>query len=103
MNSNVIKTPFPRLIAGISVGSFGYNLALITNLAFLLTVKLAMLDPANLTQNFSILGLSTGIVGIPTIPVLRPRILKFWVRFAGSSIASFTVSRNAKLVIRARL
>lgn len=54
MNSNAIKTPFPRLITGISLGSFGYNLALITPIAFLLTVKLAMLDPANVTKNFSI-------------------------------------------------
>ncbi len=30
MKSNVIITPFPRLIARISIGSFGYNLALIT-------------------------------------------------------------------------
>jgi MFS family permease len=64
MNSNAIKTPFPRLITGISLGSFGYNLALITPLAFLLTVKLAMLDPANVTKNFSIIGLTTGIIGI---------------------------------------
>ena len=64
MNSNLIKTPFPRLIAGISIGSFGYNLALITPLAFLLTVKLAMLDPAHVTQNFSIIGLMTGVIGI---------------------------------------
>ncbi|MEH7073474.1 MFS transporter [Neobacillus drentensis] len=64
MNSNVVKTPFPRLIAGISLGSFGYNLALITPIAFLLTVKLAMLDPANVTKNFSIIGLTTGIIGI---------------------------------------
>ncbi|ULT58257.1 MFS transporter [Neobacillus drentensis] len=64
MNSNAIKTPFPRLITGISIGSFGYNLALITPIAFLLTVKLAMLDPANVTKNFSIIGLTTGIIGI---------------------------------------
>ena len=64
MNSNVAKTPFPRLIAGISIASFGYNLALITPLAFLLTVKLAMLDPVNVTKNFSIIGLTTGIIGI---------------------------------------
>ncbi|NHC42582.1 hypothetical protein G6549_21910 [Bacillus sp. MM2020_1] len=72
MNSNLIKTPFPRLIAGISIGSFGYNLALITPLAFLLTVKLAMLDPAHVTQSFSIIGLMTGVIGI-----LRSRLIIF--------------------------
>jgi MFS family permease len=64
MNSNVIKTPFPRLIAGISIGSFGYNMSMVIPLAFLLAVKLAMLDPANVTMNFSIIGLATGITGI---------------------------------------
>jgi MFS family permease len=64
MNTNVIKTPFPRLITGLSIGSFGYNIAMITPLAFLLTVKLAMLDPVNVTMNFSIIGLVGGIIGI---------------------------------------
>ncbi|PKG23847.1 MFS transporter [Niallia nealsonii] len=64
MNSNVIKTPFPRLIAGISIGSFGYNIAMVIPLAFLLTVKLAMLNPENVTINFSIIGLATGITGV---------------------------------------
>lgn len=64
MNSTVIKTPFPRLIAGISIGSFGYNMSMVIPLAFLLAVKLAMLDPANVTMNFSIIGLATGITGI---------------------------------------
>ncbi|WP_462409525.1 MFS transporter [Neobacillus sp. Marseille-QA0830] len=64
MNSNVIKTPFPRLITGISIGSFGYNIAMITPLAFLLAVKLAMLDPASVTMHFSIIGLVGGIIGI---------------------------------------
>lgn len=64
MNTNAIKTPFPRLIAGISIGSFGYNMAMVIPLAFLLAVKLAMIDPANVTMNFSIIGLATGITGI---------------------------------------
>jgi MFS family permease len=64
MNTNAIRTPFPRLIAGISVGSFGYNMSMVIPLAFLLAVKLAMLDPANVTMNFSIIGLATGITGI---------------------------------------
>jgi MFS family permease len=64
MNTNAIKTPFPLLIAGISIGSFGYNMAMVIPLAFLLAVKLAMLDPANVTMNFSIIGLATGITGI---------------------------------------
>lgn len=64
MNSNSIRTPFPRLIAGISIGSFGYNIAMVIPLAFLLTLKLAMLEPANVTLNFSIIGLVTGITGI---------------------------------------
>lgn len=64
MNSTVIKTPFPRLVAGICVASFGYCLAFVIPIALLLTMKLAMLDPANVTKNFSILSLMSGAIGI---------------------------------------
>lgn len=57
MNSNVMKTPFGRLVAGICIGSFGQVLALIVPTALLLTIKLAMLDPANVTRNFSLVAL----------------------------------------------
>jgi MFS family permease len=57
MNTNSLKTPFGRLVAGICIGSFGQVLALIVPLALLLTIKLAMLDPANVTRNFSLVAL----------------------------------------------
>jgi MFS family permease len=66
MNSNSIKTPFGRLVAGICIGSFGQVLALIVPTALLLTIKLAMLDPANVTRNFSmvaLLGAPAAIIG----------------------------------------
>jgi MFS family permease len=64
MNSTSIKTPFPRLVAGICIGSFGQVLALIVPVALLLTIKLAMLDPSNVTMNFSIVALVTAPTGI---------------------------------------
>lgn len=64
MNSNVIKTPFGRLVAGICIGNLGYVIAIVTPLALLLTIKLAILDPANVTKNFSIIGVLTAPAGI---------------------------------------
>lgn len=64
MNTSTPKTPFPRLLAGISIGSFGQTLASIVPIALLITIKLAMLDPEHITRNFSIIGLISGIVGM---------------------------------------
>lgn len=67
MNTATIKTPFPRLIAGICIGMFGYTIAVIVPMALLLTIKLAMLDPTNVTSNFSmilLIGAPLGIIGL---------------------------------------
>ncbi|MCM3444268.1 MFS transporter [Metabacillus halosaccharovorans] len=63
MNSKAI-TPFPRLIAGISIANFGYIVGAIVPIALLLTMKLAMLDPENVTKNFSIVSIVSALVGI---------------------------------------
>lgn len=76
MNTSTVKTPFPRLITGISLGFFGYYIAMITPLALLLTIKLAMLDPANVTKNFSIVslvGAPIGIIGLYVAGVISDR------------------------------
>lgn len=59
MKSNTFKTPFGRLVTGICIGSFGQILAYIVPTALLLTIKLAMLDPAHMTKNFSLIALIT--------------------------------------------
>jgi MFS family permease len=64
MKSNVIKTPFGRLVAGICIGTFGQIFALVVPIALLLTIKLAMLDPANVTKNFSIVALMSAPASI---------------------------------------
>jgi len=62
--SNASKTPFGRLVAGICIASFGYCIAVVIPIALLLTMKLAMLDPANVTKNFSIVSILAAPVGI---------------------------------------
>lgn len=64
MGANEKRISFPRLVTGICVGMFGYNIALIVPLALLLTIKLVMLDPTRVTGNFSLVALIGAPVGI---------------------------------------
>jgi Na+/melibiose symporter and related transporters len=61
LSGGMVKTPFKRLVAGITIGAVGMMTALLTPITLLLTLKFVDLNSATATSNF---GMTTGLAAL---------------------------------------